>query len=67
MESIENNGERFVVVVNRDPFHKQRIKLLLLPDKHVIDISSSKNKEYSLTKTINLTLEKGGYVIFKEL
>lgn len=64
---IENNGSKYIVIVNRDVFNKQKISLELKANKNVVDISSSKNREYSWRKDINITLGKGGYVIFKEL
>lgn len=65
---IENNGNRYVVLVNRDPFNKQKVSLELKANNNILDISSSsKPKEHSWRKDINITLNKGGYVIFKEL
>ena len=64
---IENNGSKFIVIVSRDVFNKQKIRLELIPNKNLQDITSKNNKTYNWREDINLTLEKGGYVIFKEL
>ena len=61
---IENNGSQYVVIVNRDVFKNQKITLELKPNRNVVDLSSKKEREYNWRKDINITLEKGGYVIF---
>lgn len=62
---IENNGNIYIILVNRDVLNKQKISLELSDNKNIIDVSSLKNNRYSWRENINLTLDKGGYVIFK--
>ena len=62
---IENNGNRYIVIVNHDVFNKQKISLELKPNTQLSNISADKPLIYSWRKDINLTLNKGGYVIFK--
>lgn len=64
---IENKGSRYVVIVNRDVFNSQKITLELKPNNDVIDLTNSGNTTYSWRKDISITLEKGGYIILKEI
>ena len=64
---IENNGGKYIIFVSRDVLNKQKVALELDPNKKVMDITSSKNTQYSWEKDINITLDKGGYIIFKEI
>lgn len=63
---IENKGTKYIVIVNHDILKKQKINLELLPYKKVVSISLTKPQYYSSGKIININLDKGGYVIFKE-
>lgn len=62
---IENNGDEYVVIVNHDVFKKQKITLELEANKEVQLISIPNAPIYSWRKDINVTLDKGGYVILK--
>lgn len=64
---IENNGSRYIILVSRDVLNKQKVTLQLNANKKVTDITSTKNTLYNGQKVINVTLEKGGYMIFKEI
>lgn len=64
---IENNGEKYIVVVNRDVFNKQKITLLLSSNRNVMNLTSSGQTKYSGGNEINLTLGKADWVIFKEI
>lgn len=64
---LENHNTKYIIIINRDVFNKQKITLELLPNKNIVEISSAKNKEYSWRNDINVTLDKGGYIIFKEV
>ena len=64
---IENNGEYYVMLVNHDIFNKQKVSIDLKPNKKVLGISGPYvNKNYDCKKNISVTLDPGGYVIFKE-
>lgn len=62
---IENKGKEYVVIVSRDVQKKQKISLELKPNLSITDLTPSTPKTYSWRKDINLTLDKGGYVIFE--
>ena len=64
---IENNGERYIVIVNRDVFNKQKITLALLANKKVVNLTSSAQTIYAGGREINLVLGKADWVIFKEI
>ncbi|MCH5235257.1 MAG: beta-galactosidase [Muribaculaceae bacterium] len=64
---IENKGSKYIILVSRDVFNKQKITLELKNNKKVMNITSSKDTQYSWRKDVNITLDKGGYVIFKEI
>lgn len=64
---IENNGDRYVVVVNRDVFAKTKVAMELNANKNLKDITSSRMPVYNWRQDITFTLEKGGYKIFKEM
>lgn len=64
---IENQGEKYVVIVSRDIFKKQKITLELKPNLGLMNISSDKQITYSWRKDVKITLDKGGYVILKQL
>ena len=62
---IINKGETYIVLVSRDVLKKQTITLELSANKKVKNISSNKQEIYDWRKDVTLTLDKGGYVIFK--
>lgn len=61
---IENNGKEYIVIVSRDVLKKQKISLELKPNTTITDLTPSTPKTYNWRKDVNLTLDKGGYVIF---
>ena len=61
---IENNGKEYIVIVSRDVLKKQKISLELKPNTAITDLTPSTPKTYNWRKDVNLTLDKGGYVIF---
>ena len=63
---IENNGEKYIVIVNHDPFNKQKVTLKLNSGKSVVNLTAAKQVRYSGTGNINLTLDKADWVILKE-
>lgn len=62
---IENNGNSYVVIVNRDVLKKQKISLELNSNTHITNLTANPVKIYSWRQDINIALDKGGYVIFK--
>lgn len=62
---IENKGNKYVVIVNHDVLRKQKITLELNSNRIVTDLTASSPTQYNWRKDIKLTLDKGGYVIFK--
>ncbi|MCH5242281.1 MAG: beta-galactosidase [Muribaculaceae bacterium] len=64
---IENNGEKYIVIVNRDVTKKQKITLELLANKKVIDLTSNNQQQYSGITDFNVTLDKSDWAIFKEI
>lgn len=64
---IENKGQNYIVIVNRDVFKKQNITVELSTNKKVINLTSNNQQQYSGVTTINLTLDKSDWVIFKEI
>lgn len=63
---IENNGEKYMVIVNHDPFNKQKVTLKLNSGKSVVNLTAVNQVRYSGTGNINLTLDKADWVILKE-
>lgn len=61
---IENNGKEYIVIVSHDVLKKQKISLELKPNTTITDLTPSTPKTYNWRKDVNLTLDKGGYVIF---
>ena len=64
---IENKGNRYIIIVNHDVFKKQKIKIKLKENKEVRNLTGKENKIYTWKKEVGLTLDKGGYVILKEI
>lgn len=62
---IKNKGQNYVVIVSRDVQNQQNLSLELKPGNEVKEISSQKSNDYTSGQSINLTLVKGGYVIFR--
>ena len=64
---IENGGKTYVVIVNHDVLNPQNITLELSPNKKVKDITSFSANIYNWREDINVTLEKGGFIILQEI
>ena len=62
---IENKGSEYIVIVSRDVLSNQKISLELKPDTNLIDLTQATNNRFSGGQTINFTLNKGGYRIYK--
>lgn len=64
---IENNGGKYIVIVNHDPFNNQKITLKLNPGKSVVNLTSDRQPRYSGSGNINITLDKADWLIMKEI
>ena len=62
---IENQGNQYVVIVNHDVLKKQKITLELETNRTLQAISLPNSPSYNWRNDISLTLDKGGYLIFK--
>ena len=64
---IENNGETYIVMVSRDALKKQNVTLVLSNNEKVIDLTSKNKVIDNWKKDIKVTLNPGGYRIYKVL
>lgn len=61
---IENNGQKYVVMVNHDVLNAQKVTLTLKSGKKVKDLDT--DTEYQSGKAFSVSLPKGGVMIFRE-
>lgn len=62
---IENKGEKYIVIVSRDVVNAQRVTIELGNNNKLTDITVNP-VEYDWRSPIEISLEAGGYRIFKE-
>lgn len=62
---IENKNKSYIVIVSRDISKKQNLEIALETDKKIKIISEEKTPLYKGQQPFNLTISKGGYVIFE--
>lgn len=67
LSRIENNGEKYIVIINRDVMNNQKITLELSHNRKIVNLTSAKQQQYSGITDITLTLNKADWVIFKEI
>lgn len=66
VSKIENQDNTYYVIVSHDVLANQKVTLTLSPNRKVTDLTSNNNRIYSTETPFTLTLDKGGYIIFKE-
>lgn len=64
---IENNGQKYIVIVNRNVFSKQKVTLKLAANKTVENLTSSSPTQYNPGSSVSLTLDKADWAIFREI
>lgn len=62
---IVNGNDQYIVLVSHDVMNTQSVHLELQNGRKVMDITSERPTEYSGVTAINLTLDKGGILIFR--
>ena len=65
ISDIVNKGKEYIVIVNHDISNTQKVTLQLQPGKKVSELTSNMESVFDAQKSFSVTLDKGGYVIFK--
>ena len=63
---IENNINKYIVIVNHDVQNKQNILFKLDTNRSVIDLTDPKGRIPNSGSSFNKTIDKGGFLIFLE-
>lgn len=63
---IENKGNKYIVIVNHDVFNKQNVTLEISSGGKIEDMTNN-GVQYFGKNEITVSLEKAGWVIFKEI
>ncbi|MCH5229162.1 MAG: beta-galactosidase [Muribaculaceae bacterium] len=65
VSEIINGKNTYIVIVSHDAFASQKLTLNLDRGRKVTNLTDTKQTQYSAPRQIDLTLDKGGYLIFR--